>query len=77
MLIGVNLAFQGQGVGDALMDAAEEIMFEKTKDIFLLVSDFNDGAQRFYQRRGYAQVGALTGYVLPDVVELIFRKTKT
>ena len=75
MLIGVDPARQGQGVGDSLMDAAETRMFEKSNDIFLLVSDFNTGAQRFYQRRGYAQVGALPAYVLPDVAELIFYKT--
>jgi ribosomal protein S18 acetylase RimI-like enzyme len=76
MLIGVDPAHQGQGIGEALMDEAERRMFEKTKDVFLLVSDFNEGAQRFYQRRGYVQVGALPGYVLPDVAELIFRKTR-
>ena len=76
MLIGVDPACQGQGIGDALMDAAERIMFEKTRDVFLLVSDFNEGAQRFYRRRGYEQAGALPGYVLPDVTELIFRKKR-
>jgi ribosomal protein S18 acetylase RimI-like enzyme len=74
MLIGVDPRRQGQRIGDALMDEAERIMFEKTKDVFLLVSDFNDGAQRFYRRRGYQQVGKLEGYVLPEVAELIFRK---
>jgi len=76
MLIGVDPTHQGQGIGEALMDEAENRMFTKTKDVFLLVSDFNGGAQRFYQRRGYVQVGALPGYVLPDVTELIFRKTR-
>jgi len=76
MLIGVDPAQQGQGVGETLMDAAEQIMFEKSADVFLLVSDFNEGAQRFYRRRGYIYVGSLPGYVLPDVAELIYRKTK-
>ncbi len=76
MLIGVNPACQGQGIGDALMAEAERRVFEKNSDMFLLVSDFNEGAQRFYRRHGYAQVGALPGYVLPDVTELIFRKTR-
>ncbi len=76
MLIGVDPAQQGQGVGEILMDTAEQIMFEKSADVFLLVSDFNEGAQRFYRRRGYIYVGSLPGYVLPDVAELIYRKTK-
>lgn len=76
MLVGVDPAQQGQGVGETLMDSAEKIMFEKSEDVFLLVSDFNEGAQRFYRRRGYIYVGALPGYVLPDVAELIYRKKK-
>ena len=76
LLIGVDPTKQGQGVGEILMDAAEQIMFKKSADVFLLVSDFNEGAQRFYQRRGYICVGSLPGYVLPDVAELIYRKKK-
>jgi ribosomal protein S18 acetylase RimI-like enzyme len=76
MLIGVDPALQGQKIGDALMDEAEDLMFERFQDVFLLVSDFNEGAQRFYRRRGYELVGALPGYVITDVSELIFRKIK-
>lgn len=76
MLIGVDPALQGQGVGEQLMDAAEAQLFETARDVFLLVSDFNDSAQRFYRRRGYEPVGALPGYVLPDVTELVFRKRR-
>ena len=76
MLIGVDPNQQGKGTGDALMDAAEANMFQHTSDIFLLVSDFNTSAQRFYQRRGYTQTGSLPAYVLPDITELLYRKTK-
>jgi ribosomal protein S18 acetylase RimI-like enzyme len=74
MLIGVDPAQQGKGVGEILMEEAERILFEKSDEVFLLVSDFNQQAQRFYQRRGYTMVGALPGYVLPDVSELIYCK---
>lgn len=76
MLIGVDPAQQGKGVGEILMEEAERILFEKSNDVFLLVSDFNQAAQRFYQRRGYERVGSLPGYVLPDVSEQIYRKKK-
>jgi len=72
-LIGVAPNCAGQGVGAALL-VEVEIQVE-SRDLFLLVSDFNEGAQRFYQRMGYEQVGAISGYVLPDVTELIFRKS--
>ena len=38
----------------------------------LLVSDFNDGAQRFYARHGYVQVGRLPALVASNVDELLF-----
>jgi ribosomal protein S18 acetylase RimI-like enzyme len=75
-LIGVMPGQYGRGVGQALMDAAEELAFQHTAELFLLVSDFNQAAQRFYQRRGFTQVGALNGYILPDVTELIYMKRR-
>ena len=71
-LIGVRSDCAGQGVGAALLSEVEAQT--QTRDLFLLVSDFNEGAQRFYRRMGYEQIGAIPGYVLPDVAELIFRK---
>ncbi len=46
----------------------------QSRDIFLLVSDFNHDAQRFYNRLGYQQVGKLDDYVMQGVSELVFRK---
>jgi ribosomal protein S18 acetylase RimI-like enzyme len=73
-LIGVSPDHQGKGVGEELMKAAEERMAEQVSDVFLLVSDFNSGAQRFYTRLGYTQVGAIPDYVLAGIAELIFFK---
>ena len=56
------------------MAAAESLVAGLAPDMFLLVSDFNIDAQRFYQRLGYVQVGALPAYVLSDVTELILWK---
>ncbi|MCA0455059.1 MAG: GNAT family N-acetyltransferase [Chloroflexi bacterium] len=73
-LIGVRVDLSGAGVGAALLGAAEQAAVERKSDLVLLVSDFNTDAQRFYQRQGYTQAGALPGYVLPDVSELIYWK---
>jgi ribosomal protein S18 acetylase RimI-like enzyme len=61
-----------RGLGAELL--AEVEARAESRDLLLLVSDFNEGAQRFYRRMGYQQIGAIPGYVLPDVSELIFRK---
>ena len=71
-LIGVRADCTGQGIGAALLADVENR--SQSRDLLLLVSDFNEGAQRFYRRMGYEQIGAIPGYVLPDVAELIFRK---
>jgi ribosomal protein S18 acetylase RimI-like enzyme len=73
-LIGVHPGERSQGVGRALMRFAEKEMLAYSRDVFLLVSDFNVDAQRFYQRLGYQQVGILQDYVVRGVNELIFWK---
>jgi ribosomal protein S18 acetylase RimI-like enzyme len=45
-----------------------------SRDIFLLVSDFNTDAQNFYARLGYVQVGKLDDYVVQGVSELVMWK---
>jgi ribosomal protein S18 acetylase RimI-like enzyme len=75
MLVGVEPDHLRRGVGRALMAHAEQELFRNAQDIFLLVSDFNEGAQRFYQRLGYRQVGAIPDYIISGVAELIYHKT--
>lgn len=76
MLIGVQANQRSQGIGQKLVEAVEERMFAVVSDIFLLVSDFNEPAQRFYQRLGYHQVGSIPNYILTGVAELIYHKRK-
>jgi len=73
-LIGVRQERARVGVGAALLRAAEEAALKVSRELFLLVSDFNLDARRFYQRQGYQQIGAIPGYVLPDVTELLYWK---
>ena len=73
-LIGVSPRFQGQKCGESLMGAAEELLAQQVPDVFLLVTDSNLAAQRFYLRVGYRQVGAIPDYVKPGLTELIFHK---
>lgn len=76
-LIGVRPANRHHGVGKALMAFAENQLWTTASDIFLLVSDFNADAQRFYRRLGYQPVGRLDDYVVRGVSELIFWKRRS
>ncbi len=73
-LIGVAEAYRGMGVGAVLLARAEAFLARTSRDVFLLVSDFNTGAQRFYERHGYVRVGALPDYILEGITEYIYRK---
>jgi len=73
-LIAVAAGAHGAGLGAALLQAFESEVARGSRHAFLLVSDFNEGAQRFYERHGYARVGALPGLVLPGVAELLYWK---
>lgn len=66
---------RGLGVGAALMSYAEDRIFRETPNVFLCVSDFNVGAQRFYRRLGYEIVGELRDYVVAGHSEMLMRKT--
>jgi GNAT superfamily N-acetyltransferase len=73
-LIALAPAAAGKGAGSALLAAFEAEVAARSRHAFLLVSEFNADAQRFYERRGWARVGALPGLVLPDVAELVYWK---
>lgn len=73
-LIALVPGAEGRGTGRALLRAFEAEVARASRHAFLLVSDFNAGAIRFYEREGYARVGALPGLVLPEVAEVLYWK---
>lgn len=75
--IAIAPEMRGGQLGAALMRAAEDRIFRRGRDVFLLVSDFNRDAQRFYRRLGYRRVGALRDYVVAGVTEYVYRKVRS
>lgn len=60
--LGVADAWQGRGVGAALMDRVMRAAREKgLSRVFLTVVRNNDKAWRMYERRGFVKYGAFTG----------------
>lgn len=75
-LLAVHPRARRSGVGRLLMASAEEVIFQRSGHAFLLTSDFNVPAQRFYEAIGYTRVGAIPGYVVPEITELIYWKRR-
>jgi ribosomal protein S18 acetylase RimI-like enzyme len=74
-LLGVDPSFSNQGIGGQLLQHVEQhIMDEGGQELFLLVSSGNLGAQRFYERHGYLQIGTIPELGGPKFTELLFRK---
>lgn len=73
-LVAVLPGVEGRGVGAALLAAFEAEVARESAHAFLLVSDFNADAARFYERHGWSRVGLLPGLVLPDVGEVLYWK---
>jgi ribosomal protein S18 acetylase RimI-like enzyme len=72
--IGIHPDFTGMGIGQQLLVSVEEDCKQFSDQLFLLVSDFNIEAQKFYKRQGYEHIGTIPNYVLPDVSEFIYHK---
>lgn len=73
-LIALAPGTHGQGLGRLLLDEVERQVAQCSPELFLLTSDFNAPAQRFYERRGYTRVGALADYVRTGITELLYWK---
>ncbi|HDK36233.1 MAG TPA: N-acetyltransferase [Bacteroidetes bacterium] len=74
--LAVHPDFQNKGIGKLLMQFAEDKIFEKCPNVFLLAADFNASAHQFYETLGYEKVGELRDYFKRGITEWIYRKTK-
>ena len=74
-LIGVHADCRGAGVGAFLMEELEGMARRSGAGrVTLMVSDFNEGGQRFYQRLGYWQLGQLPDAAREGITELVMVK---
>jgi ribosomal protein S18 acetylase RimI-like enzyme len=74
-LLGVHPGMRSRGVGGVLLEHTERLTLASgSRDLLLMVSDFNLDAQEFYHDHGYTKVGGIPDYVAPGITELILRK---
>jgi ribosomal-protein-alanine N-acetyltransferase len=74
-ILAIDAAARGSGLGARLLEHCESDALTRGTNLFVCVSDFNDGAQRFYERHGYVQVGRLDDLLIAGSAELLLRKT--
>ncbi len=73
-LLAVLEPFQGRGLGAELLAAYEAEVARVSAHAFLLTSESNAAAQRFYERRGYRRVGMLPSLVVRGEDEALYWK---
>ena len=73
-IIAIKEEYRGQGVGKALLDYSERIASEMADKLFLVVSDYNPDAKRFYKRNGYRQLGEIPDLYRPGITEYLMAK---
>jgi len=67
--------WRNRGIGSRLMSFVEDRIFREAPNVFICVSDFNEGAQRLYHRLGYEVIGELKDYLVSGKSEILMRKT--
>lgn len=74
-LLAIAPTARSKGYGALLLAEIETVAFARAKNLFACVSDFNDGARRFYVRQGYREIGPIPNLLIPGSAELLLRKT--
>lgn len=74
-LLGVAGWARHRGIGGQLLSHIEQLVFERTKNLFACVSDFNEPARVFYKKHGYQEIGPMPNFLIPGSAEMLLRKT--
>ena len=73
-LIIVDKKYKGMNIGSYLIDFYEKQCVKENKHYFLLVSDFNSKAIKFYETKGYIRIGIILSFVKKNINEIIMMK---
>ena len=70
----VDERYRSMGIGQALLEYAEEYYSKTARHFFMCVSSFNPRARALYERLGYSQVGEFPDYILKGQSEILLHK---
>lgn len=74
-LLGVAAWARQKGVGGHLLKHIEDLVFQRTKNLFACVSDFNEPARTFSKKQGYQEIGPMPNFLIPGSAEILLRRT--
>jgi len=74
--LAVKKRYRNKGLGEALVNKFETIGFKRADRVFILVSDFNKQAQKFYRKLGYKKVGNIPDLFKNGISEILLVKYK-
>lgn len=73
-LVAVLPAYQSTGIGSSALRWFDSEARKLGKNSWLLVSAFNEGARRFYERYGWSEAAVLPGLAAEEHAEVLMRK---
>lgn len=75
-VIAVADQYREQGYGSAMLKFYEDLGFEQSSRLFLLVSEFNGRAKSLYERIGYNNVGKIPDLYQEGIAEFLMMKKR-
>ena len=76
-ILSVKKRYRNKEVGKLLLNKFEQMGFKKADRIFVLCSDFNVAAQKFYKRNDYFECGKIRDLFKKGISEHLFVKYKS
>ena len=73
-LLAVLTAFQGMGIGSAILDWMEAEAGPEARNLWVCATGSNAGAIRLYERHGFRRIAVLDGLVQDGIDEILLRK---
>jgi diamine N-acetyltransferase len=72
-LLAVFPTYQGRGIGREVLEWLQGEALP-SRNLWVVVSAFNTGARRFYQRHGFREIASLADLIVPGSDEHLLRK---
>jgi len=73
-LLGIFESYQRIGIGSEIIQWAEEQSGIESENLWVIVSEFNQNAINFYEKKGFIKTASIRDLIKPGFNELLYRK---